>query len=301
MKLNIKSVGKVDSAGITLDSISVIAGYNGSGKTTISKCLYGMLELTREKKLDKEIVKTYWKNLFANQMATFGRDELDQISLDGDNFSLSLLREGNKELEIRKKGKADNETIYLRSPSRWSDWFSDKLKVELEKPLVQESSELLLKYMDILDSNASGYLKKTDSGYVYVDEDFPEQDIALDNTASGIMIFLELSRLIGNGTIKPNSTLIIDEPETNLHPEKQVALARVLTRLSSQMNIKMFLSSHNIYFIRALEVALQEEEIGNYHFYSMKKDPDTHLYSSQDVTDNLEIIYDDLYRPMEEL
>lgn len=301
MKLDIKSIGKVDSAEISLDSISVLAGYNGSGKTTISKCLYGMLELARERKLDVEIVKEYWSKLFANQMATFGRDELDQISLEGDDFFLSFLREGGNALEIKKKGRVENETVYLRSPSRWSDWFSDKLKAELEKPLEREADGLLMNYMHILEANASGYLKKTDQGYAYVDEDFPDQDIALDNTASGIMIFLELSRLIGNGTIKPNSTLIIDEPETNLHPEKQVALARVLVRLSKEMNIKLFLSSHNIYFIRALEVALQEEDIENYHFYSMKKDSDSHLYTAVDVSENLEVIYDDLYRPMEDL
>lgn len=301
MELVIRSIGKVDFADIFIDSVSVIAGYNGSGKTTISKCLYGMLELLGLDKVDENVVKDYTLKLFSGQMTTFGRDALDHLQIiDGDEH-LSLLRVGSHKLEIDKTVGKKINVVYLRSPSRWSDSFSDQLRQDLTKPLLKDADSLLDEYRSILDYNASGYLKKTDHGYVYVDQDFPDCEISLDNTASGVMIFLELSRLIGNGTLTPNSVLIIDEPETNLHPEKQVALARMLVALSKKFNIKMFLSSHNIYFIRALEVALGEEELAEYHFYSMKKDKDTRLFSAVDVTENLEVIYNDLYSPMEDL
>lgn len=301
MELDIKSIGKVESAKINLNSISVIAGYNGSGKTTISKCLYGMLELMQSRELDSNIAIDYWSRLFSNQMTTIGRDERDEIKLiDGDCF-LSFSRICDEFRITRSEEHGSRKAIYLRSPSRWSDPFSDQLREELSKPMLKDSSRALLEYKRILDKNASGYLKRVGDGYAYVDEDFPDAEISIYNTASGVMLFLELSRLIGNGTITPESVLIIDEPETNLHPEKQVSLARVLVEIAKEMGIKLFLSSHNIYFIRALEVALNENGIDDYKFYAMRKDKNSKLYNAIDVSDNTEEIYQELYRPMEEL
>ena len=44
-------------------------------------------------------------------------------------------------------------------------------------------------------------------------------------------------------------TLIIDEPEINLHPENQVKVARVLAKLSN-MGVKVIVSTHSDYIIR---------------------------------------------------
>lgn len=47
MKLSLKNIAKVEKGDIELNSISVIAGYNGTGKSTISRALYTTLHVTR--------------------------------------------------------------------------------------------------------------------------------------------------------------------------------------------------------------------------------------------------------------
>lgn len=40
MKLHIENIGKLKSADVTLDGITVIAGKNNTGKSTVGKTLY---------------------------------------------------------------------------------------------------------------------------------------------------------------------------------------------------------------------------------------------------------------------
>ncbi len=302
MFLSIKSIAKVDTANLYLDSISVIAGYNGSGKTTISKCLYGMLEIASDASFTESKAKKSFSSLFSSQIATFGYDDLASIKLqENDDFSISFVPSCEESFSFSKSRKCKiPDVVYLRSPSRWSDSFSDKLRSQLERPVVNIDANQT-QVVDILNKAASGFMDSDGDNYLYRDEDFPRYGVSIDNTASGLMIFLELSRLIGNGTIKANSVLIIDEPDSNLHPSKQVMLAKALVEISEKMQIKMLLTSHNIYFIRALEVSLLESTLKDFRFYTMKQDAKTKLYSSFDATENTDVIYSELYKPLEDL
>ena len=298
MKLEIRDIGKIENADIELNSISVIAGYNGSGKTTISKCLYGIMEIIK-----KNVSLDELSAMFSNQMITFGKKNPKPSLMLSDKdgrFTISIDTFG-KWLEKKEDSLEFGDPIYLRSPSRWSDLFSDNLRNLLSEPPKSNTSDLMEEYKKILERNARGTLKRIDDKYVFVDEDFPDNEISIDNTASGVMIFLELSRLIANGNIREGSVLIIDEPETNLHPEKQVVLAKVLVNIAQSLNIKLLLSSHNIYFIRALEVSLEESNLTGYKFYRMNQNAETRLFDSVDVTEDTEKIYSELYRPLEAL
>ena len=42
MRIEIKNIGKIHSADITIDGITVIGGKNGTGKSTISRALFSM-------------------------------------------------------------------------------------------------------------------------------------------------------------------------------------------------------------------------------------------------------------------
>ena len=59
MKINIKNIGKISSASIDIDGISVIVGENGTGKSTIGKALYsafnGLSNLTEKVESDRKI------------------------------------------------------------------------------------------------------------------------------------------------------------------------------------------------------------------------------------------------------
>lgn len=69
MKLTIKNINKVKSASIKLDGLTVIAGANSSGKSTVGKLLFSMVKAqanaeflknqSKEKKLRKSVEKLY--------------------------------------------------------------------------------------------------------------------------------------------------------------------------------------------------------------------------------------------------
>ena len=73
-----------------------------------------------------------------------------------------------------------------------------------------------------------------------------------------MIIFLILYQLIENGPLKENSYILIDEPETNLHSEWHLKFAEILILLNIRMNIRILLSSHSPYFMRALEVKMAD-------------------------------------------
>lgn len=58
--------------------------------------------------------------------------------------------------------------------------------------------------------------------------------------------------------------LMIDEPELNIHPENQLALARLLARLVNQ-GIKVVISTHSDYIVRKFNnlILLSEDKTGH--------------------------------------
>lgn len=154
----------------------------------------------------------------------------------------------------------------------------------------------------ILNETTHGRLEddQNDSILTYHEEGLNEK-ISCGNIASGLKLFLIIQRLVENGVLNENRLLIIDEPEVNLHPEWQLNLARVLVLLNIQMGVRVVLSTHSPYFLKAVDYYLHEEkkcDVG--HFY-LTKETTNGLYTAVDVTNNKELIYKTMYKPLEEL
>lgn len=150
-------------------------------------------------------------------------------------------------------------------------------------------------FMEVLH----GRLQKDDNRLQYLDEN-TKKTFSINNVASGMKTLLVLQRLVENGTLSEGSWLLIDEPESNLHPEWHVKMAEILILMKKEMNINIVVSSHSAYFIRALEVKLASYKMKNYgRFYLMQ--PNKSMYDAIDVSDNTEKIYQQLYRPLEDL
>ena len=123
------------------------------------------------------------------------------------------------------------------------------------------------------------------------------EKIEFSNMSAGLKIFTVLQQLISNYSLKRGDVLIVDEPEVNLHPTWQIALAEILVRIYKELGIFILANSHSPYFIRAIEVKMAEYECalqGRYYF--MKQDENA--YISTDVTENTNEIYDALYQPL---
>lgn len=149
-----------------------------------------------------------------------------------------------------------------------------------------------------------GRLRPSDDSVLFFDNDFQE-NVSVKNIASGIKSMALIARLIENGSLSPNGFLIIDEPEVNLHPEWQLRFANFLVRLNQELGIQILLTTHSPYFLRALEVYSNQLNIfDSLKLYMTKACVDVNLsqlFELDDVTNNPNIIFKQLYLPLEEL
>jgi ABC-type multidrug transport system ATPase subunit len=65
--------------------------------------------------------------------------------------------------------------------------------------------------------------------------------------------------------------LMIDEPELNLHPEKQLQIARLLARLVNA-GIKVFLTTHSVLLIQELNMLIMLKPVSDLFKKLIKKE-----------------------------
>jgi len=120
------------------------------------------------------------------------------------------------------------------------------------------------------------------------------------NTASGVKAFGIIQLLLDAEILGERRPLIVDEPETHLHPAWQVKYAAVLVELV-KYGIPVLLTSHSPYLIQALKVFSENNGIKpQTHFYLAERADDNASVISE-VTDDLNQIFTKLSKPLQEL
>lgn len=124
---------------------------------------------------------------------------------------------------------------------------------------------------DILRSVVHGETesKKTDIGHrlMFKSDDF-QQIFSLFHCATGVKAFSLLQLLLSNGKLDEGTLLILDEPESNLHPEWIVEYARAVVLLHKNFGVRFLISTHSTDFVAGLQ-AIAKKECGesNVRFY----------------------------------
>ena len=416
MELTIKNIGKIDSAKVEISGLTVITGYNSTGKSTLCRSLYSIMDTYSDinKKIlnqrrnsiisaiynwednlleegideifcdkliddiihyifnsknlpvdnaiykkvndlgnelgveisdktiesllekyreifekDKEeylqfIISRNMKNIFKNQMEHVNhRDRQASIELKDERKFWSIVFKGNDLLKYNCKYNTLKKPIYIEPQSildnydisiprnayvrRKSDSIQEFLafdevhedKLTLEE--YQEHEENVKVINQILQDVTNGHLIADQSHNLSYLENGLNESIACSNIASGLKPFLIIQRMIKNGALGPGRVLIIDEPEVNLHPEWQLVFAKVLVLLNLKLGIKVVLSTHSPYFLRAIEHYMSEFENSLNSKYYLTVEAENQLYTLEDVTNNRERIYKTLYKPLEEI
>ena len=123
------------------------------------------------------------------------------------------------------------------------------------------------------------------------------------NIASGSKIFGLLYILLKSGTLKKDELLILDEPETHLHPTWQVMFAELLVKMVKD-GFNILLTSHSPYFIQAIKIYSEKYNIldNKVNFYAAQKIEEMNyakLINIKDSFGNLrdELIFKGLYEP----
>lgn len=254
------------------DQLEPFSGDGGSPSIDIDGCFHAEF-------LGNRISKLHFEPALRNTIGkvVFLRAERNYLDLSGERYSqdperMSLLLEPDSVLE--------NENADIS--------------------VVNDALDAASCFQEEIERIIHGHLeKRPQGGFGFVESDFPNIMIDVGNAASGAMPFAIIMRMISNGTIGKNSVLIIDEPEVDLHPEWQVGFARFLVQLNRKLGVRSLLFSHSPYFIRALEKELHASDDVEYGFYLMEFSQGR--FSSRDVSNGTHRIYEQLYKPLEEL
>lgn len=248
---------------------------------------------------------------FQDQVSTFAGEGPSSIELV-DICRLSIDRHNTVTSEVGGGEEGVQSVVYMPASRFFGDdqeWVNPRFYAQLNKRPILSDREVTLEtyestrrnvqtFNTMVEEIIGGKLVHHANTLAFVETSHPAEKIHLGNVASGVLSFAYLAKLIENGILRRNSILIIDEPEMNLHPEWQILFADLLVRLYKELQVISLLISHSPYFIRAIECGLAQQEIKG-AFYLMKRDGASS--SCDEVTDDLQAIYGELYRPFEEL
>jgi len=304
MELQLKNIGMIKEANVKIDGLTVIAGENDTGKSTVGKALYVVLKAIYDVtslinfdanfqnltfKMLKHNFVSYYSLIFKEDLAEKSFLEISdsliliQISREKDESNNDILSVVAPEVIETKNIK---DVIFIESPLVWNftDFFRDVAQVEsqmnikLEYPYLMKdlnfklhikSSSSGLDIKEKVTSLMGGEFKKDDSDHYYFYKG--DKKIDLINTATGIKTFGIFQVLSQNNWLNKDTVLIIDEPEVHLHPKWQLEMAKIITELVKS-GVKIVVNSHSPYMIEALKRYTEMEDV-----YS-----DTNFYLAED-------------------
>ena len=293
-------------------------------RNVIKKQIESLYEklVTILKRNDSEYVRFIFfrnfQNIFKGNINSFGCKKNGNIKIEFDTNETFAEFKDNKMISCKSYPNFVNSIWYIDT-CHFTDIINDKkvsllLYSELRKALYKEVGidvsfetfsdieENTDAFANILKEILHGELITGESGssLLYKDEK-TNTSFDVKNVASGMKNMLVIQKLLQNGSLNRNSILLIDEPESNLHPEWQVKFAEILVLLNKELNIKIVINSHSPYFMRAVEVSLANYSLKDKgRFYVMNEDANGY-FSTEDVTNNTDKIYEMLYKPLDYL
>lgn len=126
--------------------------------------------------------------------------------------------------------------------------------------------------------------------------------LGIQNIATGLTTFVIIKSLLQRGIIKEKGLIILDEPETHLHPKWQLLFAEIIVLLQKEFDLTILLNTHSPYFLEAIEVYSEKYGIKDKcKYYLSENDEANNSFVINDVTDNTELIYKKLASPFQTL
>lgn len=120
-----------------------------------------------------------------------------------------------------------------------------------------------------------------------------EMKIKVGNLATGFKIFSIIKKILTENDLSDKTLLILDEPESHLHPEWINRLAEVIVLLVKECNITVLLTTHSPNFLLAVDALMRKYDIRDKcHFYQTEQEED-HRVKYIERTDSLDDVYAD--------
>lgn len=202
----------------------------------------------------------------------------------------------------RASDERDSQSMISSEDVKDHDEILCDLLMNSEKMTYFEDLELQNKYRNVFEKiNAivPGEFSQTPDGYFYVKEGVA---LSVRNLATGSKMFFIIKKLLLNGMIDHNTMLILDEPESHLHPEWINKFAEILVLLVKDVKVKVLLTTHSPNLLLALNVYAKKMELhDDAHFYLAEQGEDKYFSTIRCIDDCIGEGYAHLSIPLVEM
>ena len=288
MELQLKNIGMIKEANVKIDGLTVIAGENDTGKSTVGKALYLMIKSRNKSFLSKYIPEYSLETLITIKirlmmMKIFKFNALPKDAYISIDKNIIFSKKMSEHVGYSYKGEhtlEDIDSIFIETPLVWNftDFFRDiaqiesQMDIKVDYPYLMKdlNFKLFIKNassgLDIKDDVTKlmgGQFEKDEKGSYFFNKN--GERIELLNTATGIKYFGIFQVLSQNNYLNKNTVLVLDEPEVHLHPKWQLEMAKIIVELVKN-GVKIVVNSHSPYMIEALQRYSEVEKI-NSDFY----------------------------------
>lgn len=284
-----------------------------------------------ELKLQLDNIVLSLKNVFNSQYQKIGTEECE-IMFEDDGGRIVCFSQNQEERKLDVPIRLSNRVFFVESPKIY-DFLSSPQYGHVQKEYLRYlmSPNVFKQYGNRLPySERRSYLvqaENNNSSFQNITQQLVEvmggraeffQKVGLEfkdehisepihsvNVSTGLKSLALLEYALRIGAIEEGDILILDEPEINLHPEWQVEYANALVMLQKMYHLKIVITTHSPYFMRAIECFTDiNDSMNNLNVYRVKRDKRNNTnevenvsYSEYGITD----LYDDLSAPLEEL
>ncbi|MEO5341455.1 MAG: AAA family ATPase [Magnetococcus sp. MYC-9] len=273
-----------------LGRINLVIGGNGSGKTFLLKAIYSSLRTLEEYKRGNEqrsaseilANKLYWTFQAAKigDLVSKGADAplSSLLTVDQNNFSYSFGRDTHKQIAslenhvpprtsdsvfLPAKEVLSLHPIILKSREQDKVFGFDDTYFDLAKALRVPASKGK-NFVEFAQSRQQlreilgGVIEYEESSgrWLFVKDRHP---FPIGVTAEGIKKIAILDTLLGNRYLDTDSVVLIDEPESALHPAAISQLLDIVAILSDR-GIQFFMASHSYFVVKKLFLIAQKRE-----------------------------------------
>lgn len=313
-KITIKNFTVFENIDVNFSQgINIIIGENGSGKTHILKLIYGMCQNSDDNsstKIAQEYFKTKSQNLIRE--TNLCKNELirgthSQITFTN-NSEISYLFSNDYDNEIfdeplevigTSKANIVPNSIFIPAKEMLShskgflalnnkyDMPFDKTYIDIitnaELPETKEVSPINKSILNTISKIIGGTVIYENDTFYIVKENKQKVEFSLE--AEGLRKFGLLYKLIRNGLIEKDTTLLWDEPESNINPELIPTLVDILIMLQRE-GVQIIIATHSYNLAKYFEIKRKEND--DVYFHSLYKTENGVKVQSNDYFGELE-------------
>ncbi len=170
------------------------------------------------------------------------------------------------------------------------------LKLTERISLLKETPKIVNDIKDII--NGDFYYDHKENDFVFKKGNEIFKGISI---SPGIKYLGSISILIQVGFLDRKSLLIIDEPETHIHPQWQIRFAEVLVELVKEGS-NILLCSHSPYLIEAVKIYSDQSELKEKTaFYLSEAEKSTFTSRIIEITDDISPVFELMAEPFRKL